>query len=94
METQKRRGTAIKAIMNGIVPGASDYIQWKVCPLCKAPIDPDHSFTDELSRTEFGISGMCQSCQDRTFGTSSDDEDHMPDLVPSDVEEEKKTAAQ
>jgi len=25
-------------------------------------------FKDELSRKEFTISGMCQSCQDKTFG--------------------------
>ena len=25
-------------------------------------------FRDELSRKEFGISGMCQCCQDETFG--------------------------
>ena len=25
-------------------------------------------FTDELSRKEFGISGLCQSCQDGIFG--------------------------
>ena len=24
-------------------------------------------FKDELSRKEFGISGMCQQCQDETF---------------------------
>lgn len=26
------------------------------------------SFRDALSRKEFGISGMCQKCQDETFG--------------------------
>jgi|TARA_Y100000310_G_C20331837_1_gene645650 hypothetical protein len=25
-------------------------------------------FTDTLSRNEYGISGMCQRCQDETFG--------------------------
>ena len=25
-------------------------------------------FTDELSRKEFGISGLCQGCQDGIFG--------------------------
>jgi hypothetical protein len=31
----------------------------------------EHSmvFTDELSRKEFTISGMCQTCQDSVFGT-------------------------
>lgn len=26
-------------------------------------------FLDEISRREFGISGLCQICQDKTFGT-------------------------
>ncbi len=26
-------------------------------------------FRDEISRKEFGISGLCQTCQDETFGT-------------------------
>lgn len=26
------------------------------------------TFRDEVSRREFRISGMCQSCQDETFG--------------------------
>ena len=28
--------------------------------------DANH-FTDDLSRKEYGISGMCQTCQDKTF---------------------------
>ena len=28
-------------------------------------------FRDELSRKEFGISGLCQTCQDGIFGTDS-----------------------
>ena len=36
------------------------------CTWCKkAALD----FTDELSRKEYTISGMCQSCQDKTFGS-------------------------
>ena len=35
------------------------------CTWCKkAALD----FTDELSRKEYTISGMCQSCQDKAFG--------------------------
>lgn len=35
------------------------------CPTCKSEITP---FRDELSKKEFSISGMCQSCQDSVFG--------------------------
>ena len=29
-------------------------------------------FTDELSRKEYGISGLCQCCQDGIFGTEEE----------------------
>lgn len=41
------------------------------CPLCGQKIDIK-DFVDELSRREYNISGMCQSCQDDVFG--KDDE--------------------
>ena len=37
------------------------------CPFCKKAVTND-SFRNELSRREFKISGLCQSCQDKTFG--------------------------
>ena len=33
------------------------------------------SFRDDISRKEYSISGMCQSCQDDVFGVSDEDED-------------------
>lgn len=37
------------------------------CPICdKKIIESD--FRDYLSKKEFRISGMCQSCQDKVFG--------------------------
>lgn len=36
------------------------------CNLCGKPVDP--AIFDSLSLKEFGISGMCQQCQDTTFG--------------------------
>ena len=32
------------------------------------------SFRDDISRKEYSISGMCQSCQDDVFGPDQDDE--------------------
>lgn len=40
------------------------------CPTCKGEIG---EFKDALSRREFGISGMCQKCQDSIFNTSEED---------------------
>lgn len=36
------------------------------CPFCGGTLGP---FRDELSQREASISGLCQKCQDETFGT-------------------------
>lgn len=38
------------------------------CPFCGKKVDEATEFVDELSRKEFKISGLCQKCQDETFG--------------------------
>lgn len=38
-----------------------------LCPFCALPAD-EMTFIDDLSRKEFAISGLCQHCQDKTFG--------------------------
>ena len=47
----------------------SDCIAKGECVTCD---DPDMKFRDTLSHKEWTISGMCQKCQDLTFG--GDDE--------------------
>ena len=42
------------------------------CPTCGASINGLADFTDELSRREYAISGMCQECQDATFGSEAE----------------------
>jgi len=37
------------------------------CPFCHKEVSPD-DFRDELSLKEYKISGLCQACQDKTFG--------------------------
>lgn len=44
-------------------------IRSNTCVFCKKTIDPDTEFRDALSRKEFTISGICQKCQDETFGS-------------------------
>lgn len=56
-----------KRIVKQIFPGAVKRVEKGLCPLCSKKIDPDKEFKDELSKVEFGISGMCQSCQDQVF---------------------------
>ena len=38
-----------------------------VCVMCGKEVTED-SFRDDLSKKEFTISGLCQSCQDEIFG--------------------------
>lgn len=38
----------------------------KKCPACEKEINMD-DFKDRLSKKEFEISGLCQSCQDEMF---------------------------
>lgn len=42
-----------------------DCIRNDVCVMCGSRAK---EFRDDLSRREFAISGMCQKCQDETFG--------------------------
>ena len=37
------------------------------CPICNNDIN-EAKFRDRLSLKEYGISGMCQACQDSVFG--------------------------
>lgn len=45
--------------------GRTTAITSDTCVFCKTPAT---EFRDELSRKEYAISGMCQNCQDDTFG--------------------------
>jgi hypothetical protein len=50
---------------------ASDSIKADVCVACGKPAV---EFTDEISKREFSISGLCQECQDRIFNYNEDEE--------------------
>ena len=39
----------------------------KICVICHNEVK-DEDFRDEKSRKEYDISGLCQKCQDDTFG--------------------------
>lgn len=49
------------------------------CTTCKGEAT---SFKDEISRKEYTISGMCQSCQDSIFDIEDEDEDYEYDPEP------------
>jgi hypothetical protein len=39
----------------------------KICVYCHKKVE-NEDFRDDISRKEYGISGLCQKCQDDTFG--------------------------
>jgi hypothetical protein len=45
----------------------NDLTNTAYCPTCHRTFSTNN-FRDAISREEFRISGMCQACQDRTFG--------------------------
>jgi hypothetical protein len=55
----------MKNFIDSIFPGTIKAIDAGNCPVCKQPIT---EFRNELSKREFGISGLCQKCQDSVFG--------------------------
>lgn len=48
--------------------GTGTAIKERKCVLCGEDVG---TFRDSLSEKEYGISGMCQSCQDDVFGGES-----------------------
>ena len=63
------------------------------CVSCDSKDNNAASFRDDLSRKEYAISGMCQSCQDDIFGVSDDDEPDDEPYEMSDVEADADTLA-
>lgn len=43
-----------------------------LCVTCGTARVREQDFKDDLNRKEFGISGMCQACQDKTFVPADD----------------------
>jgi len=50
-----------------LMPHLADRIMMGLCTFCAITLD---DFRDDLSAKEYSISGMCQSCQDKTFGVN------------------------
>jgi hypothetical protein len=61
----------LSAGVTKMFPDAQAFVNQNKCPLCQRSISAQ-SFRDELSRKEYSISGLCQACQDKTFGASDD----------------------
>lgn len=61
------KSSEIKLALEQMFPGTITQVKIGRCPSCKKDIDPS-TFRDSLSRREYGISGLCQECQDEVFG--------------------------
>ena len=48
---------------------AVERVEAGVCSTCAGEVGP---FKDDLSRKEYRIGGMCQTCQDKVFGSEED----------------------
>jgi len=46
-----------------------------LCMTCDSTGNIATSFTDDCSRREYGISAMCQKCQDDFYGGEGDDDE-------------------
>ena len=69
MAEPTRKSEAIENLLTAINPSGrsrQDSIRADVCAWCGRPAV---KFKDALSRSEYSISGLCQKCQDKTFGS-------------------------
>lgn len=62
-DPRKRPFTQLAADMIG----GSNALNAGRCPTCHGEIK-ESDFRNEISKREFGLSGMCQACQDSVFG--------------------------
>jgi len=69
-----KKNPAILKVMDLVAKAAGgpgiDALKEGRCPMCG---EDATVFRDELSRQEFDISGMCQTCQDKVFVSSKDE---------------------
>jgi hypothetical protein len=48
-------------------PPLAEALEKSLCAVCGRKVDEKSNFVDELSRCEWRVSHMCQSCQDDVF---------------------------
>ena len=66
MGTPTNKSPAINKFLNDLLRvNRNDYIENNICITCGRDAK---TFDSELCKREFNISGMCQGCQNITFG--------------------------
>jgi len=66
-EVYGTKSPQMKEALLKLNPHVRDAILDSRCTGCDSPIIPS-DFTNDLSRKEYGISGLCQVCQDEIWG--------------------------
>ena len=67
MTTPTLKARPINEFLNSLIDG--DRVKTIKADLCVICGMPAIEFNDQLSLKEYSISGLCQICQDKTFGT-------------------------
>ena len=57
-----------------LFPEMADRVMNSLCVICDTSI-VHGDFRDAISKKEYGISGLCQECQDGVFGVSEQPEE-------------------
>ena len=66
MSEPTKKAEGIESLITGVTgKDRQETIRSDKCMTCDGEAN---SFRDSLSRKEYTISGMCQACQDKTFG--------------------------
>jgi len=68
MAKPSKKSPGIESFLDSLAPnpkGRRGSIEADECVWCKGKAE---DFRDGLSRKEYTISGLCQECQDKTFG--------------------------
>ena len=90
-----KKNPQIDALLSSIIFNGKDRvtcIQEGTCVTCDDAHDiKATSFRDDISKKEYSISGMCQSCQDDVFGVGEPDDE--PEDPYTDAEADADTLA-
>ena len=65
-----------------VFPEMADRLMCGKCSFCAEDLTP---FKDKISEKEFGVSGMCQTCQDNIFTADDDAQSIDWDIQPPSI---------
>ena len=65
------KSEGMKKALKGLFPEAAKNIEEGKCATCGSTKVKHEDFRDDPSRKEYGVSGMCQECQDSVWGKPS-----------------------